>query len=183
MNSSISITRVKLHDPSRHKTLKQRRCFRQTDRKMRDWRQAGKTGWLEHRQQTERRTDSQMDRKAWLGTDRIGKLVGNRQQTDRQEDRQSDGRTGVIGDMQDRQAGRKTDNRQTCRKTGSHMGGTALLGTGRIDRLVGRQTVRRTGSQFGGKAWLVLQHKAGQEGRGEILLENSFKRWQCYQGK
>ena len=29
----------------------------------------------------------------------------------------------------------------------------------------------------------VLRHKAGQEGRGEILLENSFMRWQCYQGK
>ena len=29
----------------------------------------------------------------------------------------------------------------------------------------------------------VLRHKAGQEGRGEILLENSFMRWRCYQGK
>ena len=29
----------------------------------------------------------------------------------------------------------------------------------------------------------VLRHKAGQEGRGEILLENSFRRWRCYQGK
>ena len=29
----------------------------------------------------------------------------------------------------------------------------------------------------------VLQHKASQEGRGEILLENSFMRWRCYQGK
>ena len=29
----------------------------------------------------------------------------------------------------------------------------------------------------------VLWHKAGQEGRGEILLENSFRRWRCYQGK
>ena len=30
--------------------------------------------------------------------------------------------------------------------------------------------------------WL-LRHNAGQEGRGEILLENSFLRWRCYQGK
>ena len=29
----------------------------------------------------------------------------------------------------------------------------------------------------------VLRHKAGQEGRGEILLENSFMRWRCHQGK
>ena len=29
----------------------------------------------------------------------------------------------------------------------------------------------------------LLRHKAGQEGRGEILLENSFMRWRCYQGK
>ena len=29
----------------------------------------------------------------------------------------------------------------------------------------------------------VLRHKAGQEGRGEILLENSSMRWWCYQGK
>ena len=29
----------------------------------------------------------------------------------------------------------------------------------------------------------MLRHKAGQEGRGEILLENSFLRWRCYQGK
>ena len=31
--------------------------------------------------------------------------------------------------------------------------------------------------------WALLRHKAGQEGRGEILLENSFMRWRCYQGK
>ena len=29
----------------------------------------------------------------------------------------------------------------------------------------------------------LLRHKAGQGGRGEILLENSFLRWWCYQGK
>ena len=29
----------------------------------------------------------------------------------------------------------------------------------------------------------LLRHKAGQEGRGEILLENSFMPWRCYQGK
>ena len=29
----------------------------------------------------------------------------------------------------------------------------------------------------------MLRHNAGQEGRGEILLENSFLRWRCYQGK
>ena len=29
----------------------------------------------------------------------------------------------------------------------------------------------------------LLRHKAGQEGRGEILLENSCMRWRCYQGK
>ena len=30
---------------------------------------------------------------------------------------------------------------------------------------------------------IVLRHKAGQEGRGEILLENSLMRWWCYRGK
>ena len=29
----------------------------------------------------------------------------------------------------------------------------------------------------------LLRHNAGQEGRGEILLENSFLRWRCYQRK
>ena len=29
----------------------------------------------------------------------------------------------------------------------------------------------------------LVRHKAGQEERGEILLENSFMRWRCYQGK
>ena len=32
------------------------------------------------------------------------------------------------------------------------------------------------------RVWL-LRHKASQDGRGEILLENSFRRWRCYQGK
>ena len=29
----------------------------------------------------------------------------------------------------------------------------------------------------------LLRHKAGQEGRGEFLLEYSFWQWQCYQRK
>ena len=29
---------------------------------------------------------------------------------------------------------------------------------------------------FAPRNWYVLRHKAGQEGRGEILLENSFRR-------
>ena len=29
----------------------------------------------------------------------------------------------------------------------------------------------------------MLRHKAGQEGTGEILLENSSRRRRCYQGK
>ena len=57
-----------LADPSRHNTLIQRRCFRQTDRK------------------------------AWWGAGRDDRLDGRQKRTDRQEDRQSDKRKDVVKD-------------------------------------------------------------------------------------
>ena len=38
------------------------------------------------------------------------------------------------------------------------------------------------GSNLTGVTVLLLRHKASQEGRGEILLENSLRRWRCYLG-